>query len=280
QIYHSQTGLFAYDRSAGRETLLLDSPAGEPWGPAYSPDGSSIAYTRIDTAGPWDIHVMPAGGGTPRRLTSGSESALWPRWSPDGSQIAYCTFGKGDDDLFVVPAEGGAARQLTRGGGDDWWPSWSPDGTEIVFSRTDAGSTRLYRVRLAGGPPELLRDQSATLPHHSRDGALLAVAGDRGFWHGVGVMPSAGGPIRWLTDTGGWPVFRPDGRAVGFVRLDPGGRQSLWEVAVEGGEAYPIDGPEFSSWNYPFAYHPRGDGLVYSRSTGMEGDLWMIELPP
>ena len=284
-ISRNQTGLFTFDRSRGVERTLVVDPVASLWGPAFSPDGRSIVYTRIDRAGAWDLFVTSSVASTPRQLTASGVSELWPRWSPDGTMIAFCTFGKGDDDIFLIPAAGGEARRLTEGGGDDWWPTWSPDGRDIVFSRTEGDRTFLYRVPASGGSPVRLSAESLTLPDFSPDGRYLAVARNHSFRNGVGILPvptgvpPGDGELKWLSDTGGWPVFRPDGKAVGFVRLEPGELQSLWEVSVGGGEPRRIDGPQFTFWNFPFDYSPDGKTLTYTNNLALEGDLWMLEVP-
>jgi len=275
----SRTGLFVRDRDGGAPRLILAESVGQPWGPAWSPDGLQLAYTRIANAGPWEIYIVPVAGGAPRRLDTGTQSNLWPRWSPDGRRIVFCTFSKGDDDIYVVPAEGGQAQRLTEGGGDDWWPAWSPDGSRILFSRTEGRTTRLCTVPAGGGPVEPVGDETLMLPSFAPDGARVAVARNRTFRHGVGLIPVSGGPVRWLTGSGGWPVFRPDGLAVGFIRLEPGGYQSLWEVPVDGGEERPMGGPRFVSWNFPFDYSPDGGSIAYSDLMDRRSDLWVLRIP-
>src|SRR5262249_32513529 len=54
--------------------------------PAFSPDGSLIAFRARRTGGP-GIWTLPAAGGSPRRLTTGDDRA--PAWSPDNQSIAF-----------------------------------------------------------------------------------------------------------------------------------------------------------------------------------------------
>jgi len=278
-ISKSLNGLFTFDRTAQSERIILTDAVAALWGPSFSPDGRSIAYTRIDPAGPRTLFVAGADGGSPRQLTTPGVSALRPRWSPDGATIAFCSFGKGDNDIMLIPAAGGDARRLGEAEDDECWPTWSPDGKEIVYARTEDDKTFLYRLPAAGGVPVRVSGVSLTLPDFSPDGSSLAVARNRSFRNGVGILPADGGELRWLSDTGGWPVFRPDGKAIGFIRLEPGGRQSLWEVDLEGGDPRRIEGPRFSLWNVPFDYASDVRTLAYTNSLAAESDLWMLRLP-
>ena len=77
----------------------------EDWGPAFSPDGSRIAFVRSS-----NIMVMPAEGGELQRLTPESVSVLGsPAWAPDGQSIVFASiiFASGHQDrvgLWRIPA--------------------------------------------------------------------------------------------------------------------------------------------------------------------------------
>src|SRR4051794_25976663 len=58
-----------------------------------SPDGSKVAYTHVKVTPKHDgyetaLWIVPAAGGTPRELTSGTHDTEG-RWSPDGKWIAF-----------------------------------------------------------------------------------------------------------------------------------------------------------------------------------------------
>src|SRR5258707_3937947 len=86
--------------------------------PQVWPDGKSVAYqaTQVDTT-TWarntDIWVIPAAGGTPRRITDDPKSDARPRWSPDGRRLAFVSTRDGGAQVWVVDVAGGAPRKVT-----------------------------------------------------------------------------------------------------------------------------------------------------------------------
>jgi TolB protein len=102
------------------QTRLTSANPAADLGPAWSPDGSKIAFSRED-----DIYVMNAGGSGQTPLTTGGAADVEPSWSPDGSKIAF-TRGQGNNmDIFVINADGSAATAVVNGPVFDRTPSWS-----------------------------------------------------------------------------------------------------------------------------------------------------------
>ena len=115
------------------KTIPLTSYPGQEWGPALSPDGSLVAFTRIGEAGTTDLYVKQIDGGEPLAISSGLGDVYTPAWSPDGQRIAFIPHVDADEDalidgVFLIPALGGAERQI----GVFRSPhglSWSPNGS-------------------------------------------------------------------------------------------------------------------------------------------------------
>jgi tricorn protease-like protein len=104
---------------------------------SFSPDGSTLLATRVDTqrgdrAEPVALDL--ATGRVTRLLPDG----LQPIYSPDGSKIAlFRKVGKREvNDLFVLDVAKGTSRRLTRTRpGYELWASWDPSGERIAFAR-------------------------------------------------------------------------------------------------------------------------------------------------
>ena len=111
----------------------LTKPSDAEIGGAWSPDGRSIAFTRLDyppygASGTCPVYVMDTDGSNPRRLTFDPFCASGPSWSPDGSAIALVArFGSGLDGLGVMNADGSGGVALVFDGGFSR-PAWSPVG--------------------------------------------------------------------------------------------------------------------------------------------------------
>src|SRR5215216_6217269 len=100
-------------------TYLTSSPDWEDQ-PAFSPDGSKIAYVRQE-----DVWVMNANGGAQTNLTQNRTTDDTPAWSPDGSKIAFETYRDGDWEIYVMNADGSGQTNLTRHAGPESEPAWS-----------------------------------------------------------------------------------------------------------------------------------------------------------
>jgi Tol biopolymer transport system component len=179
--------LFAPDGSGFTRLSMEDQHAN--YSPAWSPDGTRIAYTS-DLFGNASIHSVRADGTDARHLTGGTQDAVSsdPAWSPDGALIVFARVVDdfGSTDLFTMRPDGSDVRRLLERPGREGNPSWSPDGNWIAFDGT--------------GPRVV-------------DGVSWSFPGSD-----VYVVPAAGGVPLKLTDTGedGAPDWAPDGSAIVF----------------------------------------------------------------
>ncbi len=174
-----------------------------PSQPALSPDGSRVAYVLHTLDAEADSNVeqlwtVPAAGGTPRRLTTGTDDTA-PAWSPDGTRLAFLRAGQ----VHLLPADGGEVEQVTDlalGAGS---PVWSPDSSRIAFAA---------RVDPTDGTGPLVTRRL----DYQTDGAGMYGA-VRSQLH---VLDLASGRTRQLThgsEHAGQPEWSPDGATVAFT---------------------------------------------------------------
>ena len=267
-----------------QQRLLSAADAGQRF-PAYSADGTRIAFTAPDTTGVEQIWVRNINSGDSIQLTRERVPATRPRWL-SGDRLLYGVAGQG---LWVVSALGGTpSRLIERGANADV----SRDGRRIVFEARAGTGPALWTAapdgsnvrRIDGTAPQYYG--FPTGPALSPDGSQVAyfhsAAGPNGdLW----VIPSIGGTPRRLTSDlreGGWPVWTSDGRAIVFSSARAGSR-TLWQIPALGGEPTPLttgagedDQPDVSADGRQLAYtNVRHTWEVKTRdlSSGLERTL-------
>jgi Tol biopolymer transport system component len=151
-VYSVPGGGLCLVGSDGSAPQLLAFDLAEPLdgGPAWSPDGSLIAWLDFVEDSPAYGHhafglsfIKPDGSGLRQlvlRLPGEGDLAAGLAWSPDGARLAYSVAGQ----IHIVNGDGTEPRQITKDEGQ--WPTWSPDGSRIAFVR----SNLLYTMRPDG----------------------------------------------------------------------------------------------------------------------------------
>ena len=105
--------------------------------PAFSPDGTTIAFVRSVTQGGdghYELAVMKVDGSGQRRLTDDAgKDDHHPTFAPDGRTIAFDRSDDGaEPGVFVVDTDSAKERRLVADGTE---PAYSPDGRRVAFVR-------------------------------------------------------------------------------------------------------------------------------------------------
>jgi Tol biopolymer transport system component/DNA-binding winged helix-turn-helix (wHTH) protein len=206
--------------------------------PHYSPDGKSLVFRRAISLS--DLWMMPAAGGTPKRLTQLRGDIRGWDWLPDGSGLVFTLIGS-EDWLYRYDMKTAAVTPLGI-----MAPALMPDiaarSPAMVFE-IDQMRTGIFRYDFAGDDGPATRSEqlfassgSDLLPAVSPDGSMLAFVSDRSaqplLWIGVIGRPDTLRPIEGpMPVIRHLPVWSADGRRLLMIAVVDG-RQELREIEI------------------------------------------------
>jgi Tol biopolymer transport system component len=235
-------------------TALTDTPTFLDSGPAFSWDGSQIAFESTPADSPIALWVMGLDGSGAHALSGAF--ARSPSWAPDGRRIVAVQEGvDGGTGLAIIDAVAGDLRPLAADAGVEDSPSWSADGRQIVFSLLPPGANDqdIYSVNPDGtGLRRLTTDPAYEYaPRWSRDGRHIAFVRGGDIW----VMDPDGSHQRQVTSglRADAPDWSPDGSRIAFIvgggpvdpdlsNIDPS-RRAIWFVGADGSGLSRLDLP-------------------------------------
>jgi TolB protein len=115
--------------------------------PAWSPDGSTMAYICLNGTSE-DICTVASDGSGATILTHGGLYATVPRWSPDSSKLLFLASASGYViyEAFIIQRDGSQRRQLTSTPSDQYTSDavWAPDGSKIALVRGVVDNVEIY----------------------------------------------------------------------------------------------------------------------------------------
>jgi len=204
--------------------------------PAWSPDGSHLAYVSFET-GHAVVYVQSLYTNQRMVLANyrGSNSA--PAWSPDGKRLAVVLTRDGSSQIYLVSPNGSGLRRITFSGSIDTEPNFSPDGQYLLFTSDRGGSPQIYRMPVEGGQAERLTfgDGNNFSPRYSPDGKSFVFTHITGGKFFITTQDFQTGQMGIITE-GGWekkPSFAPNGKLILFAS-EARGRCILATVSSDG----------------------------------------------
>ena len=268
------------------QALTAPPPGSLDHEPAFSPDGTRIAFIRSSVAGVSnDVYVMPAAGGQPKRLTSDNRPIMGPpTWTADSRDIVFSSSRSATTGLWRVSPDDGTLRPMAGPLGDAKWPSIPAKGNSLVYERWIT-KANIYRLDLKDTkhyektPSALVSEKGyKARPELSANGKKIAFESDRlGFWD-IWTCDVDGTTCDQVTDlhgTAGRARWSSDGRYIAF-EFHPGERSEIYVVEVPGGEPHlvqTIPGADnlSPSWSHD------GRWLYFASKQGSEPfQIWKI----
>ncbi len=202
--------------------------------PAWSPDGSKVAYVSMEDRKPV-VYLQDLMTGRRNVISNVKGNNSAPSWAPNGNMLAVALSKDGNTEIYTVGADGSGHRRLTNSASIDTEPQFSADGQSIYFTSDRSGGPQIYKMSVSGGNPTRVtfNGNYNISPRVSSDGKTLAWISQRNGGFSLYAMDLASGQELRLADGATEPSFSPNGKYIMYATKG-GGRVSLAVVSVDG----------------------------------------------
>lgn len=260
--------LVTVDPDGTDEVLLAEAEEGQivVQQPTWSPDGSRIAWVRLEVSdtGVSAVLVTKKGDGTRPTEAPTSGAPFYLFWDPTSSRIAYLGSSTSSQiELGIVEVADGGREATPLDAGQPFYLSWAPSGEELFVH---VGTDRLERLALDGTLATVdLRPGAFSAPVWTSDGRNLVYA--------TGIGDRQRLVARDVGEKRGRALVRFEG-AITFV-VSPDGSRVAFQVVAGQDDVSPLSVLDRETG----AVERVGTGFVPAFFWNPEGDRLLFLLP-
>ncbi len=144
---------------------LIQVTTDADFNPAWSPDGSKIAYGSKLPDGSGQIFVIQSEGGEAVNVSGDAGNNTEFSWSPDSNRLMFVSDRTGNEEIFTVRSNGTGLERLTTNSAAEGEPRWSDDGSQILFYSDVSGEGDIFIMNADGSRQRRISPSSSVREH-------------------------------------------------------------------------------------------------------------------
>jgi Tol biopolymer transport system component/DNA-binding winged helix-turn-helix (wHTH) protein len=283
--------LALYVKTIGDETVQrLTESKPQLLSPAWSPDGSQLAFHRVGKDGNGGIFLVPSQGGPEKKLHSTHAAfgrSLPIDWSPDGKLIAFADapFSGGHSAIHLLSIDTLEAKQIEHNDRcqDEARPTFSYDGKYLAYlcfptssdfaialGRSDGTVSRIVKeFKGYGDTLAWTSDSTRLLFDQSQTGS------DQTDFHELTISDGSLRDFSLGKGAGGLSTSAKSGRVT--FGVGSGGNNTIWRADLTHLQDPPVEFISSTRTQFLPKYSPDGAHILFASDRTGASEIWMSD---
>jgi len=228
--------------------------------PVTGASGDPLRLKLLFVRPPGTVFMVDEDGTDERRITDSTETMTSPAWAPE--ERVFVNRVSGVRGIYMINTDGTGLTQVTAP--PSGWGDYQPValGNQIVFGRDSAGVGTIYRVNLDGTGLTRLTSGGDAAPSPTGDFIIYRRGVDIYLWdlRRGGEKRLTNTPTRYKSVGG----VSPDGRRIVFTRIDPGRREQIFLMNIDGTHTTRVSRGDF--YDFLPRWSPDGKRIAFTSS--------------